>query len=115
MPRDTAPEVVSPDLARSVGPVEGRVAFEHVSFSYGAKAPNSADALEQRAARGGEFAAEQAGDLGGSAPPPPAQYVLEDIDFVVEPGKRLALVGPTGAGKTSIISLLSPFYHVEYG
>ncbi len=112
---DTAPQVVSPALPRRLGPVEGRVAFEHVSFSYGAKAPNSAGALEQRAARAGEFAAEQAGDLGGSAPPPPAQYVLEDIDFVVEPGKRVALVGATGAGKTSIISLLMRFYDVQEG
>jgi ATP-binding cassette subfamily B protein len=42
-------------------------------------------------------------------------WVLRDIDFVVEPGKSVALVGATGAGKTSIISLLTRFYDVREG
>jgi ATP-binding cassette subfamily B protein len=42
-------------------------------------------------------------------------WVLQDIDFAVEPGKSLALVGHTGAGKTSIISLLARFYDVQRG
>lgn len=42
-------------------------------------------------------------------------WVLQDIDFAVEPGKRVALVGATGAGKTSIISLLMRFYDVQRG
>jgi len=41
--------------------------------------------------------------------------ILKDIDFVVEPGKSVALVGATGAGKTSIISLLMRFYDVQKG
>jgi ATP-binding cassette subfamily B protein len=41
--------------------------------------------------------------------------VLHDIDFTVEPGKSVALVGATGAGKTSIISLLARFYDVPQG
>jgi ATP-binding cassette subfamily B protein len=44
-----------------------------------------------------------------------AQPILKDIDFVVEPGKSVALVGATGAGKTSIISLLMRFYDVQQG
>jgi ATP-binding cassette subfamily B protein len=43
------------------------------------------------------------------------QHVLRDIDFAVEPGRRVALVGATGAGKTSIISLLTRFYDVQRG
>ena len=41
--------------------------------------------------------------------------VLEDINLEVEPGQTIALVGPTGAGKTTIISLLSRFYDVSSG
>ena len=87
---DTAPRVLSPAQPKRLPRVEGRVAFEHVSFSYGAE-------------RGSP----------DQAPSPP--YVLEDIDFVVEPGKSVALVGATGAGKTSIISLLTRFYDVQEG
>jgi ABC-type multidrug transport system fused ATPase/permease subunit len=41
--------------------------------------------------------------------------VLRDVSFVAEPGKTIALVGPTGAGKTSIASLLARFYEVTEG
>jgi ABC-type multidrug transport system fused ATPase/permease subunit len=78
---DTEPRVKSPAAPHPLGVVRGRVAFEHVWFSY-------AD---------------------------PAQYILRDIDFVVEPGRSVALVGATGAGKTSIISLLTRFYDVQQG
>jgi ATP-binding cassette subfamily B multidrug efflux pump len=42
-------------------------------------------------------------------------WVLQDIHFSVEPGRSVALVGHTGAGKTSIISLLARFYDVQKG
>jgi ABC-type multidrug transport system fused ATPase/permease subunit len=42
-------------------------------------------------------------------------WVLKNISFTVEPGRNLALVGATGAGKTSIISLLGRFYDVNKG
>jgi ATP-binding cassette subfamily B protein len=45
----------------------------------------------------------------------PGAPVLSDIDFTVEPGRSVALVGATGAGKTSIISLLARFYDVQQG
>jgi ATP-binding cassette subfamily B multidrug efflux pump len=41
--------------------------------------------------------------------------ILRDVDFVVEPGRSLALVGATGAGKSSVISLLMRFYDVQQG
>lgn len=43
------------------------------------------------------------------------QYVLKDISFIVNPGQTVALVGHTGSGKTSIISLLNRMYHVQQG
>lgn len=41
--------------------------------------------------------------------------VLKDINLVVEPGQTVALVGPTGAGKTSIVNLIARFYDVTGG
>ena len=43
------------------------------------------------------------------------QYVLKDISFVLNAGETLAIVGHTGSGKTSIISLLNRLYHINKG
>lgn len=43
------------------------------------------------------------------------QYVLKDINFTVQPGQTLALVGHTGSGKTSIISLINRLYPIQKG
>jgi len=122
---DTAPRVVAPAQPIRLPAVRGRVAFEHVWFTY-AEHRESA-----RAASGAGFTpAERAGVQGGAAQPPLAQkdagftpaeragvqeFTLQDIDFTVEEGQSVALVGATGAGKTSIISLLTRFYDVQKG
>lgn len=43
------------------------------------------------------------------------RYVLKNISFLVQPGETLAIVGHTGSGKTSIISLLNRLYHIQQG
>jgi ATP-binding cassette subfamily B protein/subfamily B ATP-binding cassette protein MsbA len=43
------------------------------------------------------------------------EHVLRDVSFEVEPGETVAIVGATGAGKTSIISLLERFYDIQRG
>lgn len=45
----------------------------------------------------------------------PGEYVLKNVSFKMEPGQSIAIVGATGAGKTSIINLLSRFYEIQEG
>jgi len=58
----------------------GRVAFEHVSFSYD-----------------------------------PDNPLIEDLSLVAEPGQTVAIVGPTGAGKTTLVNLIMRFYELDGG
>ncbi len=73
---------------------KGRIEFRNVSFAY-ERLPVPEDAEE-----GFE---------------PGWNWVLRDVSFVAEPGKTMALVGATGSGKTTIISLLLRFYEVQEG
>jgi ATP-binding cassette subfamily B protein len=89
---DTPAEVTSPPEPRAVtGP--GRIEFDHVWFAYNQSAAT----------------AEQDGDLSAQ------DWVLRDVSFAIEPGETVAIVGHTGAGKTTIISLLMRFYDVQRG
>ena len=45
----------------------------------------------------------------------PGQRILRDVSFVAQPGESIAIVGPTGAGKTTIVNLISRFYNIEEG
>ncbi|KHL15813.1 ATP-binding cassette subfamily B protein [Mumia flava] len=71
-----------PDLSEALAPtlVQGRVAFEDVSFSY-----------------------------------KPDEPLIEHLDLVAEPGQTIAIVGPTGAGKTTLTNLALRFYDVDAG
>ncbi len=51
----------------------------------------------------------------GGAAPQDEDWVLRDVSFRVEPGQTLAIVGHTGAGKTTIIQLLLRFYDIQRG
>ncbi len=42
-------------------------------------------------------------------------YVLRDVSFLIEPGRRVAFVGATGAGKTSILNLIGRYYDIQKG
>ncbi len=45
----------------------------------------------------------------------PEKMILKDVSFKVKPGETIALVGPTGAGKTTIVNLISRFYEAQEG
>ena len=55
------------------------------------------------------------GQLNSTATAPEPEWVLRDVSFTIEPGETVAIVGHTGAGKTTIISLLLRFYDVQRG
>lgn len=45
----------------------------------------------------------------------PDEYVIKNFSMVVEPGQKVAIVGPTGAGKTTLVKLLMRFYDIDRG
>jgi len=45
----------------------------------------------------------------------PGEYVLKNVSFKIHPGETIAIVGATGAGKTSLINILTRFYDIEKG
>ena len=100
---DTPVEITSPAVTKTpTGP--GRIEFDHVWFAYGGRASSPVLPIGNTA-------------TGGNARPPKADldWVLRDVSFVIEPGETVAIVGHTGAGKTTIISLLMRFYDVQKG
>jgi ATP-binding cassette subfamily B multidrug efflux pump len=128
---DTPVQVISPAVTkRPEGP--GRIEFEHVWFAYreaaesGGSAGAGGDIAEAADPSGRERAGVPVPTLAVPAtlalPATPAlpaalspDWVLRDVTFTIEPGETVAIVGHTGAGKTTLISLLLRFYDVQKG
>jgi ATP-binding cassette subfamily B multidrug efflux pump len=77
---DIEPDIMDQIESPMMPEIEGRVEFDHVTFSYDDNTT-----------------------------------ILDDVSFTIEPGQTIALVGPTGGGKTTIVSLISRFYDIKQG
>ena len=101
---DTPPAVADKPDAAPLESVEGRIEARDVWFRYPAAADVSVASLEASAETVGEGLSTQPGD-----------WVLRDVSFVAEPGTMTALVGPSGAGKTTLSGLVPRLYDVVEG
>jgi ATP-binding cassette, subfamily B, multidrug efflux pump len=110
---DTPVEVVSPPVTKKPeGP--GRIDFDHVWFAYrSVQAPSEAAKAGSAAAPDSRHPSPVASPASAVEPAP--DWVLRDVTFAIEPGETVAIVGHTGAGKTTLISLLLRFYDVQKG
>jgi ATP-binding cassette subfamily B protein len=85
---DEQPDLVDAPDAMELPPIRGELRFDQVSFRYGA---------------GGEVSGEDEG------------WALRDVDLVIPPGQTVALVGETGAGKSTFAKLVARFYDPTEG
>jgi len=119
---DTPVDVVSPAVAKApTGP--GRIEFDHVWFAY-RDVPEIGTATANCKAHVGTAAIGGPAERSSAAAPTNGNasevsknldWVLRDVTFAIEPGETVAVVGHTGAGKTTLISLLLRFYDAQKG
>ncbi|WP_158750343.1 ABC transporter ATP-binding protein [Acidobacterium sp. S8] len=98
---DTAPEIVSPAQPKE-SDHSGRIEFQNVWFTY--QRLDEAQLTQIARASAAELAAM-----------PDIEWILRGVSFTVEPDQTAAIVGHTGAGKTTIISLMMRFYDIQHG
>ncbi len=103
---DTEPEIVSPADPR-IGDGSNRIEFRHVWFTYQKLTPEQQAAVDNALASPSP-AARLAAMEG-------IEWILKDVSFTVEPGQTVAIVGHTGAGKTTLTSLMMRFYDITAG
>jgi ATP-binding cassette subfamily B multidrug efflux pump len=103
---DTPIEITSPaEPQKPVG--ASRIEFDHVWFAYRAIETSTENRTPSPVTGNGHsqpVAGSEAFD-----------WILRDVSFTIEPGETVAIVGHTGAGKTTIISLLMRFYDIQKG
>lgn len=94
---DTKATITDRKNAVSVDTIQGEVEFRNVTFSYDtAGNPNNPNNVTEL---------DNANIVN----------ILEDVSFHINPGETIALVGPTGAGKSTIVNLISRFYDIQGG
>ena len=99
---DTPTEILNPDDAKAANQI-GRIEFRNVWFTY---QPLDQDQKSRIAAA----SQRELTELGSSI-----EWILRDVSFTVEPSQTAAIVGHTGAGKTTIVSLMMRFYDIQSG
>jgi len=111
------PEIKNaPDALTTFAP-QGRVVFENVSFSYYGADHDKGRLHEQAPMDDKGRLHEQApmDDKGRLHEQAPMDAVLKNVTVTAEPGQTIALLGATGAGKSSLIQLIPRFYDVSSG
>jgi ATP-binding cassette subfamily B protein len=99
---DEQPDLIDAAHATELPRLRGELRFDGVSFRYGAKPDDS----------GGT----RAGEAGGRADArPESEWALRDIDVTIPAGQTVALVGETGAGKSTFVKLVARFYDPTVG
>ncbi|HEX8508690.1 MAG TPA: ABC transporter ATP-binding protein, partial [Propionibacteriaceae bacterium] len=97
----------SPDGVGALPATRGRVAFEHVGFSYDSATPTTGSEVADAAVASEDAQSHET--QSGRRP------LISDLSLVAEPGQTVAIVGPTGAGKTTLVNLLMRFYELDSG
>jgi len=126
---DAPVEVVSPAVTKKPEGA-GRIEFDHVWFAYRDVATendvhsvgNKSGSSNARVGTGTlarpaeqSSASSSSGNGNAAVNESAPDWVLRDVTFAIEPGETAAIVGHTGAGKTTLISLLLRFYDVQKG
>ena len=118
---DQTPEIVSPAAPQAPAPASsayGRIEFRNVWFTYQTLSPETLSSFT--ASRGpASSLLSSRGDVDASAPSsqddPSIEWILRDVSFTIEPNETAAIVGHTGAGKTTITGLMMRFYDIQSG
>jgi ATP-binding cassette subfamily B protein len=106
---DTEADVKDPDHPRSLSqPVRGEIEFKDVWFSYDLGVGDQESGV-------GEQHHEHTFPTPDPRPLTPDPWVLRGISFTIPAGQSVAIVGATGAGKTSLTSLIARFYDIQKG
>ena len=104
---ETEPAVSAPEAPHPPPQGPAAIEFRDVSFRYPARGGDENGGMEGGVGRGVAGA--------GASPPDPDRLVLEDISFTAEPDRTVAIVGPTGSGKSTLVSLIARVYDPTAG
>ncbi|MDH3307709.1 MAG: ABC transporter ATP-binding protein/permease, partial [Acidimicrobiia bacterium] len=105
LPLDISEREDATDLA-----IVGQIEFDHVFFRYQSDEPAGLEQVKRFRAWGGGAPIDADVDTVSSR-----AWALEDVSFSIDPGEMIALVGPSGAGKTTVSYLVPRLYDVNEG
>lgn len=107
-------EFIANDGKKTATDIQGEIEFRNVWFAYNDGKKENVK-LEERVLKGEESATTSPFTPRPTPDSSEPEWVLKNISFHVKAGDTLALVGATGAGKSSIINLINRFYELNHG